>query len=164
LYRFIRFFSQKLCICIALNDTFLSIAAQHCIIRVQYNVSTVNNQVWLLYLIVQQTNHFIIAHWKEKHCLCQCTKMYLGLVQMNCAVYTPFYFFQIPDLLYIVRTIISHHNTHFTPSLWYIERNGDLSEASCPADVSLHSWTPPPPSPRYSQRQGLIGETREPQS
>jgi hypothetical protein len=29
LYRFIRFFSQKLCICIALNDTFLSIAAQH---------------------------------------------------------------------------------------------------------------------------------------
>jgi hypothetical protein len=30
LYRFIRFFSQKLCICIALNDTFLSIAAQHC--------------------------------------------------------------------------------------------------------------------------------------
>jgi hypothetical protein len=31
LYRFIRFFSQKLCICIALNDTFLSIAAQHCI-------------------------------------------------------------------------------------------------------------------------------------
>jgi hypothetical protein len=31
LYRFIRFFSQKLCICIALNDTFLSIAAQHCL-------------------------------------------------------------------------------------------------------------------------------------
>ncbi len=31
LYRFIRFFSQKLCICIALNDTFLSIAAHHCI-------------------------------------------------------------------------------------------------------------------------------------
>jgi hypothetical protein len=30
LYRLIRFFSQKLCICIALNDTFLSIAAQHC--------------------------------------------------------------------------------------------------------------------------------------
>ncbi len=29
LYRFIRFFSQKLCICIALNDTFLSIAAHH---------------------------------------------------------------------------------------------------------------------------------------
>jgi hypothetical protein len=27
LYRFIRFFSQKLRICIALNDTFLSIAA-----------------------------------------------------------------------------------------------------------------------------------------
>jgi hypothetical protein len=30
LYRFIRFFSQKLCICIALNDTFLRIAAHHC--------------------------------------------------------------------------------------------------------------------------------------
>ncbi len=30
LYRFIRYFSQKLCICIALNDTFLSIAAHHC--------------------------------------------------------------------------------------------------------------------------------------
>ncbi len=29
LYRFIRFFSQKFCICIALNDTFLSIAAHH---------------------------------------------------------------------------------------------------------------------------------------
>ncbi len=29
LYRFIRFFPQKLCICIALNDTFLSIAAHH---------------------------------------------------------------------------------------------------------------------------------------
>ncbi len=92
-------------------------------------------------------HHFIIAHWKEKHCLCQCTKMYLGLVQMNCAVYTPFYFFQIPDLLYIVRTIISHDYTHFTPSLWYIERNGDLSEASCPADIRLHSWPPPPPPP-----------------
>jgi hypothetical protein len=25
-----RFFSQKLCICIALNDTFLSIVAHHC--------------------------------------------------------------------------------------------------------------------------------------
>ncbi len=32
LYRFIRFFSQKLCICIALNDTFLSIAAHHCLL------------------------------------------------------------------------------------------------------------------------------------
>ncbi len=29
LYRFIRFFSQQLCICNALNDTFLSIAAHH---------------------------------------------------------------------------------------------------------------------------------------
>ncbi len=32
LYRFIRFFSQKLCICIDLNDTFLSIAAHHCLL------------------------------------------------------------------------------------------------------------------------------------
>jgi hypothetical protein len=31
LYRFIRFFSQKFGICIAFNDTFLSIAAHHCI-------------------------------------------------------------------------------------------------------------------------------------
>ncbi len=29
LYRYIQFFSPKLCICIALNDTFLSIAAHH---------------------------------------------------------------------------------------------------------------------------------------
>ncbi len=43
LYRFIRFFSQKLCICIALNDTFLSIAAQHCSVppfpKLKYNVT-----------------------------------------------------------------------------------------------------------------------------
>jgi hypothetical protein len=31
LYRFIRFLSQKLCICIALNDTVLGIAAQRCL-------------------------------------------------------------------------------------------------------------------------------------
>jgi hypothetical protein len=31
MYRFIRFFSQKFGICIALNDTFLSIAAHHCL-------------------------------------------------------------------------------------------------------------------------------------
>ncbi len=64
-----------------------------------------------------------------------------------CREHALLFFPNIRFVIYSIRTIISHHYTHFTPSLWYIERNGDLSEASCPADVRLHSWTTPPPHP-----------------
>jgi hypothetical protein len=54
LNRFIRFFSQKLCICIALNDTFLSIVAHHwierdhCLYTVHVNWT---HQLWWIWAI-----------------------------------------------------------------------------------------------------------------